>query len=126
MCEILVKAVDAAHSEPVKDQRGCYKSGGIVAVMPDGHEWGKEECLPKFYVFRLILTLQSLEQAKKYIEPETTLVYEDGELQKKRITRNRWKFDFAQKFSPEQLDEISKSDWLLREITDTDIEDKVA
>ena len=48
MAEILVKAMDATHSDPVKDLRGCYKRGNIVDVRKDGFEWGKEEGLPKF------------------------------------------------------------------------------
>lgn len=48
-----MKAVDATHSDPVKDVRGCYKRGDVVVVMPDGHEWGNEERLPKFVVIKI-------------------------------------------------------------------------
>lgn len=66
MAEFLIKAIDATHSDPEKDARGCYKRGDIVVVMPDGHEWGKCECLPKF----VIVKIPGLdhEQAKKYTE----------------------------------------------------------
>lgn len=53
MAEILVKAIDATHDDPVKDRRGCYKRGMPVVVMPDGHPWGKEEGPPKFVVVKL-------------------------------------------------------------------------
>jgi hypothetical protein len=43
MAELLVKAISNSHIDPTKDQRGCYKRGDVVVVMPDGHQWGKEE-----------------------------------------------------------------------------------
>lgn len=49
MARFLVKAVSAAHVDPVKDARGCYKRGDIVVIRPDGHVWGREETLPMFY-----------------------------------------------------------------------------
>ncbi len=49
MAEILVMAQSRTHSDPDKDRRGSYKAGDIVAVFPDGHEWGLEERLPKFW-----------------------------------------------------------------------------
>lgn len=48
MARLLVKATDNTHPDPVKDLR-CYKRGDVVVVMPDGHEWGKEEGPPKFF-----------------------------------------------------------------------------
>jgi hypothetical protein len=65
MAEFLIKAIDATHSDPEKDKRGCYKRGDFVVVMPDGHEWGKEERLPKFVVVKI--PGLSVETAKKYI-----------------------------------------------------------
>lgn len=58
MCEILVKAVDATHRDPIKDTRGCYKRGDVVIVKPDGWEWGTEEVLPpaqggKFFIVKV-------------------------------------------------------------------------
>ncbi len=53
MAEFLVKAISATHSDPEKDKQGCYKRGDVVVIMPDGHEWGKEECLPKFVVVKV-------------------------------------------------------------------------
>lgn len=65
--EFLVKAVDVTHKDPVKD-RGCYKRGDVVVVFPDGHEWGKEERLPKFMVVKI--PGLPVKDAKKYIESE--------------------------------------------------------
>ena len=53
MAEIIVKAVDATHADPVKDRRGCYKCGYPVAVYPDGTRWGAEERLPKFVTIKI-------------------------------------------------------------------------
>lgn len=53
MCEILIKAIDAIHPDPVKDRRGCYKRGDFVTVQPDGHKWGKKETLPHFVVVKI-------------------------------------------------------------------------
>ena len=53
MCEILVKAISATHTDPIKDRRGCYKQFDPVVVMPDGHVWGAEEGLPKFWIVKI-------------------------------------------------------------------------
>jgi len=66
MAEILIKAVDATHSNTDKDRRGCYKRGYPVVVMPDGHPWGFEEKLPKFVVIKVPLI--SVDKVQKYIE----------------------------------------------------------
>lgn len=49
-----------------KDRRGCYKLGDPVVVMPDGHEWGAEEGLPKFYIVKI--PGLAVETAKKWIQ----------------------------------------------------------
>lgn len=72
MAEILIKAKDTTHPDPEKDRRGCYKRGMPVAIMPDGHEWGKEERPPKFVVLKLPGV--PVEKVRHYIEPETTPV----------------------------------------------------
>jgi hypothetical protein len=46
VAEILLKWLDATNGNAVKDQRGCYKRGDPVVVMPDGHPWGREELKP--------------------------------------------------------------------------------
>ena len=53
MCEILVKAIDHVHPDPVKDRAGAYKRHMPVVVFEDGHEWGKEEGPPKFYIVKI-------------------------------------------------------------------------
>lgn len=53
MCEILIKAIDTSHVDPLKDRIGCYKRGDIVGVEEDGYEWGACERLPKFYLVKI-------------------------------------------------------------------------
>ena len=84
MAEILIKAISAAHSDPTKDQRGCYKRGMPVVVMPDGHPWGNEERLPKFVVLKIPMI--SVAQVQKYIEPQI----ESDVVTRRRLWRIRW------------------------------------
>jgi len=58
MAELLIKAIDATHSDPTKDARGCYKRGDIVDIRPNGFGWGRLEALPpadggKFVIVRI-------------------------------------------------------------------------
>ena len=69
MSEILVKAMHATHSDANKDRRGCYKAGMPVVVFDDGHVWGKEEGLPKFWIIKLPGVKK--EDFRPYLEPET-------------------------------------------------------
>ena len=43
MCELLVKAVDANHPDPVINLAGCYKRGDVVAIRENGFQWGSGE-----------------------------------------------------------------------------------
>lgn len=79
MAELLVKAVSATHSDPAKDQRGCYKRGHAVVVMPDGHEWGTLETLPRFVVLKFPLVAPA--RVEKYLATVTT---------RRRRWRLRW------------------------------------
>jgi hypothetical protein len=85
MAEILVKAIDATHSNPAKDLRGSYKRGMPVVVMPDGHPWGGQERLPLFVVIKVPLVPVSA--VLKYIEQ-----YNDAEGApiRRRLWQIRW------------------------------------
>lgn len=104
MAEILIKAVDAAHSGSEKDKRGCYKRGDPVVVMPDGHEWGKEERLPKFVVVKI--PGLPVATAKKYIQPFLGLP--DGKGSRLIVRRRLFRF---------QLDDVPNS--IKQELEDT-------
>lgn len=68
MAEVLVTLRTTTHPDPVKDQRGAWKAGMPVVVMPDGHEWGAAEGLPRFFVVKLPGI--DVAQVKGYIFPE--------------------------------------------------------
>jgi hypothetical protein len=58
VAELLVKAVNATHSDPTKDAVGCYKRGDVVGVAPNGWTWGALELNPpanggKFVVLKI-------------------------------------------------------------------------
>lgn len=72
MPELLIKANNAHHRNPMKDRQGCYKRGDPVLVMPDGHPWGREEQLPKFWRVRVPNVQRSL------LETHCEGLYEDG------------------------------------------------
>lgn len=88
MAELLIKAVDATHPDPIKNERGCYKRGDIVDVRPDGWHWGTEEGLPKF----VIVKVPGLdpERVKHAMEPHHDL--SDAE-NPKMIRRRKWNLD---------------------------------
>lgn len=71
MAEFLIKEVNASHPDQEKDARGCYKRGDIVVAMPDGHQWGLEERLPKFVVVKVPGV--NHERARKYLTSDSNL-----------------------------------------------------
>jgi hypothetical protein len=97
MCEIIVKAVDVTHSDPVKDRRGCYKRGYPVAVYPDGTRWGNEERLPKFVIIKIPGVPVDHPLVQKYIgqheEPrQQTLKWNKLEWEKRQGTGEYYPF----------------------------------
>lgn len=91
MAELLIKAVDATHPDPEIDAAGCYKEGMVVVVMPDGHEWGREEGPPKFVVAKLPGV--SVEKTRKYMDELKETDAKTGE--PKTVRRRRWQIDKA-------------------------------
>lgn len=118
MAEILIKAVDATHPDPVKDKRGCYKKGDPVVVMPNGHNWGNAECLPTFYVFRI--PGLTVEEARQYIEPAYIL----GNPELGISERRKFRFPFWDKIPVDVRDSIKASNWKLIDISPADIQVK--
>jgi hypothetical protein len=94
MAEILIKARDHTHPDPIKDQRGAYKRGMPVVVMPDGHEWGASEDLPAFVVLRLPgISVERVQQFLEPIEVEETV---EGQAPRPRMIRRRlWQISWA-------------------------------
>jgi len=53
MAELLIKARDAYHRDPIKDRRGCYKRGDPVWAVRDGWSWGRLDTIPTFWRIRV-------------------------------------------------------------------------
>lgn len=88
MAEILIKAIDATHSDPVKDKAGCYKRGMPVVIMPDGHPWGKEERPPLFCVLKFpVIGVKRLEE---YISEHRLAVDVTQSLYQRRVWQLQW------------------------------------
>lgn len=66
----------------------CLQQGHVVAIKPDGHVWGKEECLPTFYQVDLPgMEKKDLEYLMEgETKPETSFYMEGSET--KSITNN--------------------------------------
>lgn len=113
--ELLLKAIDATHSDPVKDKKGCYKKGDIVEVREENSQYGKKECLPKFLVVNVLGTMA---QWKYLMKPE---INED-----EMITRRRYNYDFDTHLGAAKMAEILAADWQIETIDVTKISDKGA
>lgn len=68
MAEILVRAFSNVNPDPLRDRRGAWKRGMPVVIMPDGHEWGLEERLPRFVIIKVPLV--SVSRVEKYVLPQ--------------------------------------------------------
>lgn len=97
MAELLIKAQDATHADPDADRAGCYKRGDVVAVMPDGHEWGAREGLPRFVRLRIPGVAKNLAERLAVEDDEdddgNPAVDEKGYRRVHR--RRRWRVDLA-------------------------------
>jgi hypothetical protein len=87
MAEFLIKAIDATHSDPIKDKSGSYKRGDVVVVMPDGWPWGRLEGPPKFVIVKI--PGMSVEAAQKYIDSEKDISIPENP---RTLTRRKYKF----------------------------------
>lgn len=83
MAEFLIKAVSVINIDTIKDQRGCYKRGDVVVVMPDNHIWGIEERLPKFVIVKI--PGLAVDLVKKYID-----THMEPRLQTDRWVKSDW------------------------------------
>lgn len=93
MAELLILAFDTSNRDAALDVF-AYKKGHIISVQPDNHKWGKEECLPKFYVVKLPDV--RVEDVQKYLESKVDLLseVEAGE-PRKQIGIRKYKLDVA-------------------------------
>lgn len=89
MAYLLIKAVDAVHTDPDTDRRGCYKRGMIVEVREDNAPRGTSEALPLFV--RINVPLVPAEKIRKYMEPEfAALPTAEPEVYRRRRWQIRW------------------------------------
>lgn len=87
--EALIFLRNNTHPDPVKDRRGCWKRGMVVAIKDDGAEWGARETLPDFCRVRVtgITVAQVLELLAEQREDDS------GNSTPERFRRRRWTFD---------------------------------
>jgi hypothetical protein len=71
VAELLIKAQEPWNNDDPKAPTTRTRKGDVIVVRPDGWEWGKEECLPRFIVVK---TKETYEEAKKYEESLTKTV----------------------------------------------------
>jgi hypothetical protein len=90
MAELLILAFDTNNKDAAKDVF-AYKKGHVISVQPDGHTWGKEECLPKFYIVKLPKV--SVADVKKYLDPKIDL-FSTADV-KPTIAIRKYKLDVA-------------------------------
>ncbi len=90
MVELLIKAIDAHHPDPEKDA-ACYKRGYVVAVMPDGHVWGREEGLPTF--LRVIVYDMTVDELQQLLLAKPSPTEVDAEGNPIDLVRRRYSID---------------------------------
>ena len=91
MAEILLLAFDCFNTtHPERDATMTYKLGHVIAIMPDGHEWGSQECLPKFYIIKIPGV--SVDDLQDYIASKIDWLAEKGP---KRIGIRKWKLNLT-------------------------------
>lgn len=52
MCELLVRIVDKISDDPYNNAK-LTKSGDVIVICDDGHEWGRAEGPPTYRVIRV-------------------------------------------------------------------------
>lgn len=113
MAEIAIKAFDGHFISDAKSS----KKYDILTGYDDGHQWQRLVCLEKFLIVRILG--KTIDEISHYFEPEM-----DGETIVKMF---RYKYNFDEKMSAEELNEIRNNtqSWLIKNIIETDIEDKI-
>ena len=90
MAEILVKAINATHSDPDKDTRGCYKRGMPVNIGEDGTDWG-QGTKGAFVVLKIPMV--SVDKLREYIDEHRVLVNvitDKWETVRRRLWQIQW------------------------------------
>ena len=94
MALLLVMAVSRTNSDPVKDQRGCYKRGDIVEVLDDAKHDGDlvtNPIAPPFVLVRITGVTKA--QIERLMESTTALELVSGEMRPVVTRRRRYRVD---------------------------------
>jgi len=132
MCEFLIKAIDAHYTAMpgsteteaeimAKDLAGCYKEDDIISVKPDGSNWGKNECLPKFLV--VSIPEMTVDDGRKYCDKVMSAV-DPITGRADILIRRKYKFDYKKHLTPAKLASIKANPWYVEPIEESKIEDK--
>lgn len=68
MCEMLVMNQDNENekiTDPILRARGLFARGHVVAIKPDGWQWGRKEVAPKFHVLDVVDA--TVEEMQRYL-----------------------------------------------------------
>ncbi len=87
---------DNTNADPVKDQRGCYKRGDIVAVHDDSKHDGdliRNPVVAPWYLVRV--TGVTAEQVQHALDPELSAVAFDEDGRPLRIRRRKFRVNVA-------------------------------
>ena len=109
--ELLVITKDGSHHSHAK-------KGDIIAVVDNGHEWGKKEGLPLFVVIKI--PEMTMEEAKLYEEQLTEEV--DVEIEGVFVKRQKVVRDRKYKFDNEYLDTVIAEGKSVKEINPKEFE----
>lgn len=104
MAELLILAFNTSNSNPTLDAL-AYKLGHVISVQPDNHAWGKEECLPKFYVVKLPKV--SVADVKKFLDVQMNTLGDGTEV----IGIRKYKLDVSS--IPTAIKNTLKSDGVI-------------
>jgi hypothetical protein len=64
--ELLLRAVDKTHTDPIENVRGVGKRGFPIVCQPDGHVWGDQETWPNYVYIKVPLI--SCSKMEKYLQ----------------------------------------------------------
>ena len=95
MAKIVFKAIDATHSDPVVDARGCYKFGDPVDIFADHRDLGRSVKFPTFFVVSCP-ELEDPEEMKYLLRELTEQEAPDDETPPDTLRRKRYGFQLDQ------------------------------
>lgn len=92
MAILVIFGRNNTHSDPVKDQRGCWKLGDVVDVFEDDKPVVRPPA-PPFYIVKISGVTKT--QVEKYLAPETRTVTVEGREETEIIRRRLYGISVA-------------------------------